>query len=104
MRLGDVYINKKDNRIIQIDSFATHMGNLRKPTIVVFSQLEVNADRIGSFPSFNGYGSQTEIEAEYELLIPYRMLEKTTIEEALKFREDAAVDENNALQRKEDKI
>lgn len=26
MKLGDVYINKKDKSIIQIDSYATHMG------------------------------------------------------------------------------
>lgn len=27
MKLGDVYINKKDKSIIQIDSYATHTGN-----------------------------------------------------------------------------
>lgn len=26
MKIGDVYVNKKDNSIIQIDSYATHMG------------------------------------------------------------------------------
>lgn len=28
MKIGDVYVNKKDNSIIQIDSYATHMGKL----------------------------------------------------------------------------
>lgn len=26
MKIGDVYVNKKDKSIIQIDSYATHMG------------------------------------------------------------------------------
>lgn len=29
-----------------------------------------NVYEIGSVPSFNGYGSQEEIESEYELLVP----------------------------------
>ena len=30
MKLGDVYINKKDKSIIQIDSYATHMRSLAR--------------------------------------------------------------------------
>lgn len=94
MQLGDIYINKKDNSIIQIDSFATHMGKFQKPVIIIFRHLEANTDDIWSCPSFNGYGSQTEIESEYDLLIPYEKLNETTWEEALKSINSADVDKN----------
>ena len=75
MKLGDVYVNKKDKSIIQIDSYATHMGNFPEKSIVVFRQMERhNAYEIGSVPSFNGYGSREEIESEYELLVPQEKL------------------------------
>lgn len=75
MRLGDIYVNKKDKSIIQIDSYATHMGNFPEKSIVVFRQMERhNAYEIGSVPSFNGYGSREEIELEYELLVPQEKL------------------------------
>ena len=71
MRLGDIYVNKKDKSIIQIDSYATHMGKITEKSIVIFRQMERhNAYEIGSVPSFNGYGLQEEIESEYELLVP----------------------------------
>lgn len=74
MRLNDIYKNKKDNSIIQIDSFATRM-NESKNTIIVFSNIEKhNEFEIGSCPSFNGYGLQEEIESEYELLVPQEKL------------------------------
>lgn len=38
MKLGDVYINKKDKSIIQIDSYATHMGNFPEKSIVVLDK------------------------------------------------------------------
>ena len=71
MKLGDIYKNKENNSIIQIDSFATPMGKFcEKPIIVVFRQIEKhNEFEFGSCPSFNGYGSREEIEAEYELLV-----------------------------------
>ena len=71
MKLGDVYKHKEDNSIIQIDSFATPMGRfLEEESIIVFRQIEKhNEFEIGSCPSFNGYGSQEEIENEYELLV-----------------------------------
>lgn len=75
MKLGDIYVNKKDKSIIQIDSYATHMGNFPEKSIVVFRQMERhNAYEIGSVPSFNGYGSREEIESEYELLVPQEKL------------------------------
>lgn len=75
MKLGDVYINKKDKSIIQIDSYATHMGNFPEKSIIIFRQMERhNAYEIGSVPSFNGYGSREEIESEYELLVPQEKL------------------------------
>ena len=70
MTLGDVYINKHDKSIIQIDSFAWVMGDITKGHVVVFRQLEKHGSVVGSMPSFNGYGLRKEIEAEYELLIP----------------------------------
>ena len=71
MRLGDIYVNKKDKSIIQIDSYATHMGEFTLQSIVIFSQSERhNTYVFGCVPSVNGYGSQEEIESEYELLVP----------------------------------
>ena len=72
MKLGDVYKHKENNSIIQIDSFATRMGKFGEgDSIIVFRQIEKhNEFEIGSCLSFNGYGSQEEIEKEYELLVP----------------------------------
>ena len=71
MKLGDIYKHKENNSIIQIDSFATPMGRFGEgKNIIVFRQIEKhNEFEIGSCPSFNGYGSQEEIENEYELLV-----------------------------------
>ena len=76
MKLGDIYINKENKSIIQIDSFATHMARPgRDVVIVVFKQIEKhNQFEIGSCPSFNGYGLKEEIESEYELLVPQEKL------------------------------
>lgn len=68
MKLGDVYKNKKDKSIIQIDSFATHIGEIGK-SIIVYRHIENHSGMIGSLCSFNGYGSVEEIEAEYDLLV-----------------------------------
>lgn len=76
MTLGDIYINKENKSIIQIDSYASPMGDFLKGYIVVFRQLEKHGDVIGSMPSFNGYGSTEEIESEYELLITGENLNK----------------------------
>lgn len=71
MKLEEIYKHKENNSIIQIDSFATPMGDFtRGKSIIIFRQIEKhNEFEIGSCPSFNGYGSQEEIEAEYELLV-----------------------------------
>ena len=74
--LGDIYINKDNKSLIQIDSFASHMGDFLKGHVIVFRQLEKHGDVIGSMPSFNGYGSKEEIESEYELLISQEELNK----------------------------
>ena len=43
---------------------------LEGKSIIVFRQIERhNQFEIGSCPSFNGYGSREEIEADYELLV-----------------------------------
>lgn len=75
MKLGDIYTNKKNGSIIQIDSFATHMAKSEMAIIVIFRRIERHSEfEIGSCPSFNGYGSQEEIEAEYDLLVPQEKL------------------------------
>ena len=69
MKLYDVYVNKNNKNIIQIDSFADHINNSN--LIVVFRNIEKhNEFEVGSCPSFNGYGTVEEIEKEYKLLIP----------------------------------
>ena len=70
MKLGDIYVNKENKSLIQIDSFASHMGNISSDSIIVFRQVKKYGVEIGSVPSFNGYGLQEEIESEYELLVP----------------------------------
>lgn len=71
MKLGDVYKHRKNNSIIQIDSFATRIGKIGKEDfIIVFRQIKKhNEFEIGSCPSFNEYGTQEEIEKEYDLLV-----------------------------------
>lgn len=72
MKIGDIYKHKENNSIIQIDSFATPMGKICVgERIIVFQSVEKhNKYEIGSCPYYNGYGSQEEIEKEYELLVP----------------------------------
>ena len=76
MTIGDIYVNKSNNSdIIQIDSFAFHMNNLREDFIIVYRNIEKhNRYEIGSCPSNNRYGSQEEIEDKYRLLISARKL------------------------------
>lgn len=70
MKLGDIYKHKKNGSIIQIDSFAAHMNTLEGDVIIVFRNIEDHGKHeIGYCPSFNGYGTQKEIEAEYELAL-----------------------------------
>lgn len=75
MKIGDVYRHKENSTIIQVDSFASHMGNLTNEAIIVFRHIEkINELEYGSCPSFNGFGAQEEIEKEYELLVPQEEL------------------------------
>lgn len=79
MRLYDVYKHKKNNDIIQIDSFVTRMNDFgrEKELMIVFRNIEKhNEFEIGSSPSSNGYGTQKEIEEEYELLVSADDLDK----------------------------
>lgn len=79
MKLGDIYKSKYNNEIIQINSFAIHMNNFKsdKDMIIVFNNIEKHNDfEIGYSPSDNGYGTQEEIENEYEILIPQHELSK----------------------------
>ena len=78
MKLGDIYKHKQNKYIIQIDSFAWPLVKKDSYTkcIIVFRTIVHDALGIGSYPSFNGYGSQEEIESEYELLVPQEELNK----------------------------
>ena len=85
MKLGDIYKSKTSNRIIQIESYATHMGRLDGESLVIFTQI-INSETLLSIcPSFNGYGTADEIEEEYDLLVPQEDLCKyDSFEEILK--------------------
>lgn len=75
MKLGDIYVNKKNRSVIQIDSYASPMGKFGGGgMVVVFRHIEKHNGLTGSCPSFNGYGIQEEIEQEYKLLIPKEKL------------------------------
>lgn len=78
MTIGDIYMHKLDKSIIQIDSFATPIiKDNNKDFVIVFRRIKkYNKYEIGSHPSFNGYGSQKEIEKEYEILVPQKELYK----------------------------
>jgi len=71
MNLGEIYKHKKNNRIIQIDSFAfntdeRYLGN----SIIVYKNIEKHGKyQIGSSTCWNGYGTKEEIENEFELLV-----------------------------------
>lgn len=82
MKIGDIYVSKTDRLdIIQIDSYAFHMDNLKEDNwkekfIIVYQHIEKhNEYEIGSCPSKNGYGSQEEIEEKYELLVSQEELQ-----------------------------
>jgi len=71
MRLNDVYKHKTKNKLIQIDSFATPMGKFpSREMIIVFSQFYKEGNKILATQSQYGYGSEEEIEKEYELFVP----------------------------------
>ena len=75
MKLYDIYKNKETNRLIQIDSFANHVAT--NDMIIVFVNIENHGNgEIGSCPSFNGYGTEEEIEEKYEILVPQEELRK----------------------------
>ena len=78
MKLGDIYINKENKSIIQIESFATHMAKPGKDVVVaIFRQVERHGEfETYSRPSCNGYGLKEEIEAEYDLLVPQEKLDE----------------------------
>lgn len=89
MKLGDIYKHKETNDLIQIDSFANHINNIGNGFIIVYTNIKKHNDyETGSCPSFNGYGSEEEIEKEYELLVSQGDLTKyDSWEEILKLAE-----------------
>ena len=69
MKLGEFYKHNKKGNIIQIDSFGTRM-NSGEDFIVIFRNIfKMNDIQYGSTPSGNGYGTQEEIEKEYNLVV-----------------------------------
>lgn len=77
MKLGEIYKHKTSNNLIQIESFANHINDMSpSKTIIVFNHIHESMGMYGHFPSFNGYGSQEEIEEQYELLICQEDLSK----------------------------
>lgn len=75
MKIGDIYIHKVDGNIIQIESFARHVAIFNPfETIIVFANIIKTLGGYGSSPTFNGYGSQNEIEEQYKLAIPQEEL------------------------------
>ena len=77
MKLGDIYKHKTNNNLIQIDSFASHINDDNPfKTIIVFNHISNSMGMYGHCPSFNEYGSQQEIEEQYELLVPQEDLKK----------------------------
>lgn len=77
MKLYDVYKHKKNNNIIQVQSFATHMNRYDGDMIIVFSNIKKhNEYEAGFCPSDNGYGTEDEILKEYDLFIPQSELDK----------------------------
>lgn len=87
MKLGDIYVHKTEGNIIQIDSFASHIKEFNPfKTIIVFSNIVKSMGMYGSCPSFNGYGTQEEIEEEYTLAVPQEELcNYSSIEEVVEY-------------------
>lgn len=70
MELLDIYKHKESSKLIQITAFATPMGRIQSDGFtIVFSQLHKMNGRVVTTPSQYGYGSEKEIEKEYELFL-----------------------------------
>lgn len=77
MKLSDVYKHKDSKKLIQIIAFATPMGRMQgEGLIIVFSQLHKMNERVVTTPSQYGYGTEEEIEEEYELFLPQEEVRK----------------------------
>lgn len=89
MKLGDVYINKNTKDIIQISCFARHMNKWDDGFLIIYENVFNNGGMIGTSPSDCGYAkSPSEIEDEYELLVPQSELPKyETWEEVFEIRD-----------------
>ena len=70
MQIGDIYKHKETDSLIQIDSFAHYMNKIDSELIIVFRNIERHNEFEACYcPSGNGYGSEEDIETEYELLV-----------------------------------
>ena len=67
MKLKEIYKHKKENEIVIVSSYATHIEDLCN-VIVILEVLKID-DKILIHEPFYKYGSKEEIENEYELLI-----------------------------------
>lgn len=79
MRIGDIYKHKENKTIIQIDSFATHMGEQSKKRIIVFRIIEIfNKYKMYTHPDLSGFGTQEEIESMYDLVIKEKDIDSSS--------------------------
>lgn len=70
MKLRDIYKHKKYNNFIRISSFATPINkslDFKEDLYIIVENLQVIDGNVSSCPSFNMYGTQEDIEQDYEL-------------------------------------
>lgn len=68
MEIGQVWKHKEKDKHILIDSFATTINKSEsRDMIIVCQQIIQQGCQKGFAPSFALYGTQAEIEGEYEL-------------------------------------
>ena len=73
MQIGQIWKSKTGNHFINIDSFITRIGQdydeVTNPLYVVISNLQMIDYSLSYTPSSNKYGTQEEIEKDYELYL-----------------------------------
>lgn len=71
MRIGDIYKHKKYNSFVSIDGFLQKFNEERltetNPLLICMAPLQLIDDMVSYSPSDLLYGSQEDIEKEYEL-------------------------------------
>lgn len=73
MQIGDIYKSKKGNVFIRIDSFITRLGEKfdreTNPLLIVVNYIQVIDEGVSFCPSDNQYGTQEDIEKDYDLYL-----------------------------------